>query len=73
MSDPNDLPVMPALREEQVFPTGPAMLAVVNENITDNFAIGQPCSINLPSLWRLAYQVVNETAPMVIYDFKRPQ
>lgn len=69
MSDA-DTPTLPPLQQEQVAPTGPEVVAVMNENITDNLANGQAPAIGLPSIWRLAYQVVYETAPLVIYRYK---
>lgn len=70
--DPNDpTQPLPPLAQEQVLPTGPAVLAVINENITDNLANGFSPNVSLPSLWRLAHQVVNETAPLVFYRYSR--
>lgn len=42
-------------------PTAPNTLLLVNENITANLLKGQSADIQLPSLYKRAYLIVNQT------------
>ncbi len=44
-----------------VLPTGVDFILLASENITDNLRKGADSNLELPSLYRLAFQVVNET------------
>ena len=44
-----------------VLPTGVDTILLASENITDNMRQGQSSDLELPSLYRRAYQIVNET------------
>lgn len=66
----NDADTLPVYELEQLAPTGPAILGVVNENIVSNFFNNNPTSIELPSLWRLAKHVHTERSPILLYRSK---
>lgn len=49
-----------------LIPTAPNTLLLVNENITANLLKGQAADIQLPSLYKRAYLIINQTDEVAI-------
>jgi hypothetical protein len=61
----------PPLTQTQVLPNGPSLLALVHENLVQNFSKDLPANVQLPTLWRLAAHVTGEISPIVVYSFQQ--
>ena len=58
-----------APRKRLIVPTAQNVLNAVSDNIVQNFRQLQDADLELPNLYRLAHQVVNNTGEMVLeYD-----
>ena len=53
-----------------LLPTAFDLLLVAADNVTQNLLKGQPSSLEGPSLYRRAYQIVNATAEMLLTSVK---
>lgn len=66
-----DDPAARPLRQRTMLPTGPAVLALVHDNVATNLRKDQAPDVVLPSLWRLAAHVVRERSPLRVYERAR--
>lgn len=69
---PDQLDTFPALKAEQITPTGVAVVGMIHENLTLNFRKDLDPDLDLPSIWRLAKHVVTERGPLVVFRYKNP-
>jgi len=51
-----------------VLPTGVDMILLAHENITANLLRDRTSDLQLPSLYRRAYMIVNETSEVAIVE-----
>jgi hypothetical protein len=65
-----EIDATPAWMLEQVSPSGIAVLEQIHENAIINFKSDLVPQPELPSLWRLAYLVSHETAPLLFYVYQ---
>lgn len=58
-----------ALRGEfvVVIPTAPNMLLMAAENVLANLRVGQPASLEMPSLFQRARLIAHETSEIVVF------
>ena len=68
MADPN---TFPSPTVETVIPSGPQLVALANTAITDSFRKSNSTQFALPSLWRLAHNVIYEDSPISIYSYEQ--
>ena len=55
-----------AFKIKLIMPTPLNVLNLVNETIVTNFLRGRTATMNLPSLYKLAFAVVNNTGAMTV-------
>lgn len=58
--------VDPNARVDVVVPTAINIVLMVNENVVDNLRKNQASDLSLPSLYKRAYLVVNETDEIAV-------
>jgi len=66
----DELETFPATQVEQVTPTATSVLTMVHENLSLNFRTDRLPNLDLPSLWRLAKQVVYERGPILVHRYR---